>query len=247
MVLWSLYSAATYAPIQTSSLLTMAKASTATTSPPTVSFKPDLQVEKLKSFSLFTVPNALTASECDAFIKYAEELGFAHQGSLGPAKGEAFRDNDRISVQDSVLAENLWSSGLSQVFNNINMKGKFASGLNPNIRFYRYKEGQRFGPHIDENVKLGRGQRTEYTLLVYLNGSGKTSKKSSGKGVKDIVQQLQGGETVFYPERRGDSMEVAPLSGMALFHIHGEKCMLHEARAVSKGVKYILRSDVVFG
>jgi len=31
-----------------------------------------------------------------------------------------------------------------------------------------------------------------------------------------------------------------------LFHIHGARCLLHEAKAVSKGLKYVLRSDVVF-
>lgn len=39
---------------------------------------------------------------------------------------------------------------------------------------------------------------------------------------------------------------MAPTEGMALLHIHGDKCMLHEAQNVSKGVKYVFRSDVVF-
>lgn len=42
------------------------------------------------------------------------------------------------------------------------------------------------------------------------------------------------------------SLQVAPEEGMALLHIHGSKCMLHEARVVTKNVKYVLRSDVVF-
>lgn len=229
-----------------SSVLAMAGASIAAALP-AIKVKSELEVQKLKALSLFTVPNALSASECGALIKYAEGLGFSHQGSLGPARGEAFRDNDRISVQDGILAENLWRSGLCRVFTDIKLEGKSAVGLNPNIRFYRYKEGQRFGPHIDESVDLDGGRKTEYTCLVYLNGSGKTGKKSIVKGGNDMAQQLQGGETVFYAGHRGGSMEVAPVTGMALFHIHGRKCMLHEARVVSKGVKYILRSDVVFG
>lgn len=43
-----------------------------------------------------------------------------------------------------------------------------------------------------------------------------------------------------------ENMQVAPREGMALLHIHGDKCMLHEARNVTKGIKYILRSDVAF-
>ncbi|PRQ59991.1 hypothetical protein RchiOBHm_Chr1g0376261 [Rosa chinensis] len=47
------------------------------------------------------------------FVKVAEFIGFVHQGSLGPTKGEAYRDNDRISVNDPVLADFIWNSGLS--------------------------------------------------------------------------------------------------------------------------------------
>lgn len=41
-------------------------------------------------------------------------------------------------------------------------------------------------------------------------------------------------------------LQVAPTEGMALLHIHGDKCMLHEARNVTKGIKYVFRSDVAF-
>lgn len=61
-----------------------------------------------------------------------------HQGSLGPAKGEAYRDNDRISVNDPNLANIIWESGLSKLFRDIKIRGKIAVGLNPNIRFYRF-------------------------------------------------------------------------------------------------------------
>lgn len=40
--------------------------------------------------------------------------------------------------------------------------------------------------------------------------------------------------------------QVAPTEGTALLHLHGDKCLLHEARNVTKGVKYVFRSDVVF-
>lgn len=163
-------------------------------------------------------------------------MGFTHQGSLGPLKGEAYRDNDRISVTDPLLAQTMWESGINRIFLDINIAGKVATGLNPNIRFYRYVEGQRFGRHIDESVNLGDGCRTQYTLLIYL----------SGKGSAKDSQALVGGETVFYDHRGGIVAEVAPVQGMALLHLHGARCMLHEARVVKKNVKYVLRSDVVF-
>lgn len=60
------------------------------------------------------------------------------------------------------------------------------------------------------------------------------------------AELLVGGETVFYGPRNSLVAEVPPTEGMALLHIHGAKCMLHEARNVTKGIKYILRSDVAF-
>ncbi len=61
-----------------------------------------------------------------------------HQGSLGPAMGEAFRDNERLAVSDPSLAQKLWNAGLEKLFKDITIEGKLPVGLNPNIRFYRY-------------------------------------------------------------------------------------------------------------
>lgn len=194
---------------------------------PAISAKLCLRPQLLHSNDLFTVSQFLTEEECEAFIKVAEARGLQHQGSGGPAKGEAFRDNERLSDQNPILANNLWKSGFENLFTNIVVQGKVAVGLNPNIRLYRYSRGQRFGPHYDESVDLDGGGRTEYTLLVYLSGG------------------LEGGETLFYEKKRVVA-QVAPVAGMALFHVHGGRCLLHEAKAVSKGVKYVLRSDVVF-
>lgn len=194
---------------------------------PTVARKVALSRDFLHSTHLFTVPGFLSEKECEAFIRCAEARGLEHQGSGGPAKGEAFRDNERLSDYNVELADMLWQAGLRELFQDVVVGRRVAVGLNPNIRLYRYGQGQRFGPHYDESVDIDGAGATEFTLLVYLTGS------------------LSGGETVFY-DRRKVVAEVAPAAGMALFHIHGARCLLHEAKSVLKGVKYVLRSDVVF-
>ncbi|CAI0404141.1 unnamed protein product [Linum tenue] len=200
---------------------------------PAIKSKKNLQITRLKDSDLFTVPEFLSATESKAFIRAAESIGFVHQGSLGPTMGEAYRDNDRISVNDPVLASTLWDSGLSKLFSDIKIRGKV---------------GQRFGRHIDESADIGDGKRTYYTLLIYLSGSSKAkASKSELDSQKDAsMVPLVGGETVFYGWRNNVVAEVAPAEGMALLHIHGDKCMLHEARNVSKGMKYVFRSDVAF-
>ncbi|KAK4436336.1 hypothetical protein Salat_0797300 [Sesamum alatum] len=215
---------------------------------PTIEPKSNLRINRLKEDDLITIPNYFTSAESKAFVNVAESIGFVHQGSLGPAYGEAYRDNDRISVDSPVLAEAIWEAGLNKFFSDIKIRGKVAVGLNPNLRFYRYTAGQRFGRHIDESVDLGDGRRTHYTLLIYLSGApGKTKAKSKNdNSSQDSSEPLVGGETVFYGPRNALVAEVPPTEGMALLHIHGAKCMLHEARIVSKGIKYVLRSDVAF-
>ncbi|KAI4383081.1 hypothetical protein MLD38_008961 [Melastoma candidum] len=215
---------------------------------PTPKPKQNLRVNRLKENDLFIVENLFTSAESTAFVKAAETIGFSHQGSLGPARGEAYRDNDRIAVDDPDLANSIWESGLRQLLSDIKIRGKAPVGLNPNVRFYRYKVGQRFGRHIDESVDLGGGKRTHYTLLIYLSG-GSSSKAKIDPGNANggpSSEPLVGGETVFYGPRNRVVAEIAPMEGMALLHLHGDKCMLHEAHVVTKGIKYVLRSDVVF-
>ena len=83
--------------------------------------------------------------------------------------------------------------------------------------------------------------KTTWTLLIYLTG------QSTG---------CVGGETVFYPElgpakhlsnkssESTQSISVEPEVGMALLHKHGQECLLHEGKKVTKGAKWVIRSDI---
>lgn len=67
----------------------------------------------------------------------------------------------------------------------------------------RYGLGQRFGKHVDDSVDFGDGTFTEYTLLIYLTGSGnsaasKTKGKTSTQTQSKESSTLAGGETTFY-------------------------------------------------
>lgn len=172
----------------------------------------------------------LSVDEAEIFVKASESIGFQHQGSRGAAYGEAFRDNDRIQVDDPALADQLWrATGLRDLMSGISVEEIGAPvGLNPNIRIYRYSKGQRFGRHVDDaNVVDRPTGLTCYTLLIYLTEAG-------------------GGETVFYDHKGRKVASVAPKPGRALLHRHGDECLEHEGMAVTAGQKYVLRSDVVY-
>ncbi|KAI7843957.1 hypothetical protein COHA_002495 [Chlorella ohadii] len=197
---------------------------------PRIAPKSDLQARSLLSEDfMIEIPGCLTKVESDKFVAAAEAVGFSHQSSRGPAFGEAFRDNHRIQFEDAALADHLWkATGLKTLLEGqLEDRDGVAVGLNPNIRIYRYSKGQRFGRHIDDSNELGGGRYTQYTLLIYLSG-------------------CEGGETIFYGNRNRKLAAVEPRAGLALLHKHGEHCLDHEAAEVKSGVKYVLRSDVVF-
>ena len=81
------------------------------------------------------------------------------------------------------------------------------------------------------------GAWSEHTLLIYLNGGG-------GK-----TDELRGGETVFYKgsgKKMKEVLSVPPVEGSVLLHGHGSRCLLHAGSEVTRGVKYLLRSDVMY-
>lgn len=100
-----------------------------------------------------------------------------------------------------------------------------------------YVKGQRFGQHVDgSRDEPELGGRTHFTVLVYLNG-----------GDRDDLK-VKGGETVFWKDHDGKRPALAfpPTRGICLFHGHGDECMTHEGAGVEDGVKYVLRTDVVY-
>ena len=88
--------------------------------------------------------------------------------------------------------------------------------------------------------------------MARTRGSASRSSRAQPQPSAQQLEQLSrlplaGGETVFYGARGREVARVAPRAGLALLHRHGEAhCLEHEGAAVRAGVKYVLRSDVVF-
>ncbi|KAI3975048.1 hypothetical protein MKX01_005159 [Papaver californicum] len=61
-----------------------------------------------------------------------------------------------------------------------------------------------------------------------------------------VILMKVGRRDCFYGPRKDVVLEVAPTEGMALLHLHGDNCVLHEAHNVAKDVKYVFCSDVIF-
>ncbi|CAB9502292.1 P4Hc [Seminavis robusta] len=190
-------------------------------------------VEELLPGFIGVVHNFLTDTECQAWIDLVETqqtLEYVqHPASRYMAHRECFRwqrNDNRIA---DTLFERIQQCGVLPTLafpNEIQPRA-----CNPNIRLYKYEKGMSFGKHIDEsNAVAGIGQ-TEVTVLVYLS-------------------DCQGGATRFYHptgKKKEKSIAFSPQKGAMLLHIHGDRCLEHEADPVVQGLKYILRTDVVYG
>lgn len=168
----------------------------------------------------------LTPDECRGFIALSEDQGF-EAATIATARGQVLardiRDNDRLIWDDTALADDWWRRVqplLSTAF------GRWRPcGLNERFRFYRYRVGQRFAQHRDGSYERSATEMSWMTLLVYLNDG------------------FEGGATRFDLAGMPEAVRVVPEAGMALLFLHDR---LHEGEPVQQGVKYVLRTDVMF-
>eukprot|EP00949_MAST-11_sp_MAST-11-sp1_P000231 g231.t1 len=179
---------------------------------------------------VFEIPLLLSAAECRQIIAVVESTGFVATNQR-ETRYAAARRNGRLQCDAPALAELLWTrcAGLFQDMED----GKKAVGFSHNFRFYKYSPGDAFGMHVDDSVDHCGGVKSAFTLLVYLNDN------------------LEGGATVFYrgsnPKKAKEVLAFLPKQGSALAHIHGPRCMLHEGAQVKSGIKYLMRTDVLYG
>ncbi len=187
-------------------------------------------IEGVPERNLYVIDGVLTASECKQIIIIAESQGaFVHYTS--PNSPEyAFRDHHRVKFRSPGIADVLWNgTDLKKAFETrIQRIGGRATGLNPELKLYRYAGSESFGKHIDCSETVEGMGRTEYTVLFYLSST-------------------KGGETAFYDDDGAVVARIVPEQGRVVLHRHGERyCLDHEALQVVEGVKYVLRTDVVF-
>ena len=164
---------------------------------------------------LWTVDAVYSIPECREFVSHIE------QWHPTIATGNpAHRDQDRVMRDDSTVAAELFRRlrpHLPQTMGALRLVG-----LNERLRFYRYRQGQQFTPHMDHWYWAMETQVTPHTVLVYFN------------------DDFQGGETRFIePVDR----LVVPRAGLVAVFQHK---LRHEGCPVRSGTKYAMRTDVIY-
>ena len=173
-----------------------------------------------------------TYDECNKWIDFAISKGF-EKVSHPATKDIAYRNHYRIQYNDENTASKIFQR-IYQILPD-SMKyidNKKASGCSDNIRIYMYdssEPNQSFGLHIDESNNHN-GKVSKCTVLIYLS-------------------EVEGGRTLFY-SGSGKSLKlvnfIEPLVGRLLIHGHGHRCLLHEGEVVKNGIKYCLRTDILY-
>jgi predicted 2-oxoglutarate/Fe(II)-dependent dioxygenase YbiX len=175
---------------------------------------------------VYVVRHFMSDTECEQLIAVGEAAGFATapiSTSSGPVIATDIRNNTRVMFDRPELADRLWLRTRDLVPEGI--EDRDALGLNERFRLYRYDPGERFAPHYDGAYRRNADEKSELSLMVYLNDG------------------FEGGETRFYHEDHRLRLTVRPERGMALFFLH---CQLHEGSPVRSGRKYVARTDVMY-
>jgi prolyl 4-hydroxylase len=183
-----------------------------------------LQKTALLDDAIFTVSDFLSPLECSAWIRRAEDLGLDAAPittAFGFAMVRSVRNNTRVMFDDETSAAELWSR--LAPFVPPTLDGARAIGLNERFRVYRYERAQYFRWHSDGAFVRNAHERSELTLMIYLNGD------------------FEGGTTDF--DTRRAALRVEPVAGTALVFEHP---LRHQGAPVARGRKYVLRTDVMY-
>ncbi len=162
------------------------------------------------------------AAACQALIARLEAHGFA-DAPITTGRGfemrPDIRNNTRVMFDDPALAAELFARIAPLV--PPTMGHHRLCGVNERFRGYRYHPGQRFAPHYDGCFRRSDDEESFLTFMLYLN------------------EGMRGGDTVFHHF----GVSVQPRVGRALFFQHA---VLHEGATIEAGVKYVVRSDVMY-
>lgn len=183
---------------------------------------PTLVLQPLVPHAVYTSSSFLSSLECQAWIHFIE----SDPSKLIYTQCSRWQTHD-WSMADALFQRMKQSTIISQLSDSLgSMGGQCPIAANGHLRVYKYERNMSFGKHVDGSEDTPRG-KTQVTVLIYLSNA-------------------TGGATRFHFGRRQEAAS-EPAEGKILFHVHGDRCLVHEADEVQQGIKYVLRTDLVYG
>eukprot|EP01121_Diplochlamys_sp_Union-15-3_P021640 TRINITY_DN8864_c0_g1_i2.p1 TRINITY_DN8864_c0_g1~~TRINITY_DN8864_c0_g1_i2.p1 ORF type:complete len:257 (+),score=36.17 TRINITY_DN8864_c0_g1_i2:46-816(+) len=200
----------------------------------------------------FVIEDLFSKEECENMIKLGKKNGFIPVAKTGGgAAGKKNRNNSSAVFTDETIANMIWNkvqpymeadlTNISNFYNNsyvgTDPTAWKVDSICDKIRIYMYDKGEYFNPHMDGSLKREVNkdgntyvQQTFVSLMVYLN------------------DDFKGGETEFFENSSKmanlkHKFTIVPKRGMVAIFPHEN---LHRSTPIVKGIKYLLRTDVVY-
>ena len=210
-----------------------------------INLKPQIERIDLSDVpGAFQLLNVFTAQECEEFIKQTEELGYLEDAAVSLPR--SVRHNDNITwVVDDLTHDIIWDRCKDFMYDDKEIfYGKKTLGLNKRFRFYKYSEGDFFKLHTDGSWPGSRVVNKELITDFYKD------RYSQMTFLILLSEDFEGGETQFVVNKNGTKELVnirTPKGGVLCFPhgLHPLHC-LHSSNTISSGIKYIIRTDVLF-
>mgnify|MGYP005993166655 CR=1 FL=1 len=201
----------------------------------------------------FQLLNVLTKEECQRLINISEQLEFLPDAAVSLPR--SVRHNDSLTwIVDEQTDGFIWQR-IAHLMDDRQgiFGGSKALGINARFRFYRYGEADYFKPHSDgswpgsrvvDNELINNAypdRHSQMTFLILL------SEDFTGGATRFLVNA----DNPVQPAKRGDNVshvDIRTPAGSVLCFPHGMHPLhcIHSSEPITDGVKYIIRSDVLF-
>ena len=195
----------------------------------------------------FILNDVLTSNECDRILCVANKMGFTPEASYSLSDTTSQAADGVVWVVHDGLRNNLFDRVKSLL--PTELCGGNLIHLNSRWRIYRYNAGTVYRPHIDGAWNGSGIVDGKYVSDIY--DGNVTSRLTFLLYLNDDFEE--GGTTFYSPSNKIDcvvAQSVAPIQGSVLCFPHGSGVehvgLVHEGSAVTKGVKYVMRSDVLY-
>ncbi|MCO1335488.1 oxidoreductase [Microbulbifer sp. OS29] len=200
----------------------------------------------------FQLLNVFSQEECQRLIDISEAVGYLPDAAVSLPR--EVRHNDNLTwVVDEVTERLIWQrcQGLMQDPNGY-FGGRPAVGINQRFRFYRYSEGDFFQFHTDgawpgskviDNKLITNGypdRYSEMTFLILLNDDFDGGATCFRVNADDPLKQPNQGSLT--------DIDIRTPAGAVLCFPHGMHPLhrIHSSTPITRGSKYIIRTDILF-
>ncbi len=182
----------------------------------------------------FVIPSLFSKFECEELLNADIKNSFQKAISNYPTY---YRNNHRFVMDSEDLANQLFEKVESYLPKIIEVNSAIQSEngvwhlkeLNSRIRFCKYSINQYFHRHLDGIHYRSNTVQSKLTFMIYLNSA----------------TEFEGGRTLFFKAKETEEIWASyiPKQGDLIVFDHN---VWHEGEVLTKGEKFVLRSDILY-